>query len=92
MYKNIKLNILITMSDVLSISLYYKFLDYYLIANENKMDEFFIIDNYITITENFENSCFVRFEDEDEEISYLKFDVALPRKRAWFIDFNVKPP
>ena len=78
------------MSDVLSIKLFYKFLNDYLIANENKMDEFFIQDNFINIEENFENSCFVRFEDE--EFSYLKFDVALPRKRAWFIDSNVKPP
>ena len=90
MYKNIKLNILITMSDVVSINLYYKFLNYYLIANENKMDENLIIENFVSIVENFELSCLVRFEDE--EFSYLKFDVALLRKRAWFIDFNVKPP
>ena len=89
MYKNIKLNILITMSNV-SINLYYKFQNDYLIANENIMDENLIIENFISIVENFEHSFIVRFEDE--EFSYLKFDVALPRKRAWFIDFDVKPP
>jgi hypothetical protein len=80
------------MSDVVSIKLYYKFLNDYLTANENKMDEYLIIDNFNSIVENFELSCLVRFEDEDKEFSYLKFDVALPRKRAWFIDFDVKPP
>jgi len=67
-----------------------KFLNYYLNATANRMDDYVATIEFYDILEKFEKSVIGAFSDH--EMTYLTKDISkFNRTPAWFINFDEPP-